>query len=94
MVEENEYKTSRDRVLQTLLAREKCTINELAEAVELNPISIRHHIVKLGSRRFGQIGRRTSWCRPAAQNLFTHRKRSRTISDPLYSVDAYGCLNN
>ena len=47
MVEENEYKTSRDRVLQTLLAREKCTINELAEAVELNPISIRHHIVKL-----------------------------------------------
>lgn len=33
--------------MQTLLVRERCTINELAEAVDINPISVRHHIVKL-----------------------------------------------
>jgi predicted ArsR family transcriptional regulator len=40
-------KTTRERVLQTLLTQERCTINELAEAVEINPISVRHHITKL-----------------------------------------------
>jgi predicted ArsR family transcriptional regulator len=34
-------------VLQTLLSRQRCTINELAEAVEINPISVRHHIARL-----------------------------------------------
>lgn len=43
----SEAKNSRERVLQTLLGRERCTIKELAQAVEINPISIRHHIVKL-----------------------------------------------
>lgn len=43
----SEPKNSRERVLQTLLVRERCTIKDLAQAVEINPISIRHHIVKL-----------------------------------------------
>lgn len=40
-------KTTRERVLRTLLTRQRCTINELAEAVDINPISVRHHITKL-----------------------------------------------
>lgn len=40
-------KSTRDRVLKTLLERQHCTINELAEVVEINPISVRHHITKL-----------------------------------------------
>jgi predicted ArsR family transcriptional regulator len=40
-------KSTRDKVLQTLLSRQRCTINELAEAVEINPISVRHHIARL-----------------------------------------------
>jgi predicted ArsR family transcriptional regulator len=40
-------KSTRERVLHILLTREKCTINELAEAVNINPISVRHHITKL-----------------------------------------------
>jgi DeoR family suf operon transcriptional repressor len=39
--------TTRERVMKTLLNRERCTINELAEAVDINPISVRHHISKL-----------------------------------------------
>ena len=40
-------KNTRERVLKTLLARRHCTINELAEVVEINPISVRHHINRL-----------------------------------------------
>jgi predicted ArsR family transcriptional regulator len=40
-------KSTRDKVLQTLLSRQRCTINELAEAVDINPISVRHHIARL-----------------------------------------------
>lgn len=40
-------KTTRQKVLKTLLVRQRCTINDLAEAVEINPISVRHHINKL-----------------------------------------------
>lgn len=40
-------KSTRERVLHTLLKKERCTINELAEAVDINPISVRHHIGKL-----------------------------------------------
>lgn len=47
MLADTEAKNSRERVLHTLLIRERCTINELAEAVEINPISVRHHIAKL-----------------------------------------------
>jgi len=51
-------KSTRERVLHTLLTRERCTINELAKEVEINPISVRHHITKL------QVGH--TLCTPAA----------------------------
>jgi DeoR family transcriptional regulator, suf operon transcriptional repressor len=38
---------TRDRVLKTLLSRPRCTINDLAASVGINPISVRHHIAKL-----------------------------------------------
>ena len=44
---EDNVKSTRDRVMQTLLTRDQCTINELAKAVDINPISVRHHITKL-----------------------------------------------
>lgn len=40
-------KSTRDRILQTLLRRSRMTINELAEAVGINPISVRHHLTNL-----------------------------------------------
>ena len=40
-------KSTRERVLLTLLRRHRCTINDLAEAVDINPISVRHHIARL-----------------------------------------------
>ncbi len=38
---------TRERVLKTLLGHPRCTINELAETIGINPISIRHHIDRL-----------------------------------------------
>jgi len=38
---------TRNRVLRTLLLNQRRTVNELAEAVEINPISVRHHVNKL-----------------------------------------------
>ena len=43
---------TRNEVLRTLLNRQRTTINELAEAVEINPISVRHHISKLEAEGF------------------------------------------
>jgi DeoR family suf operon transcriptional repressor len=40
-------KTTRDRILQTLLRQPRTTINELAVAVGINPISVRHHLTNL-----------------------------------------------
>ena len=40
-------KSTRDRVLQTLLKKHRCTINELAAEVGINAISVRHHISRL-----------------------------------------------
>lgn len=40
-------KSTRDRIMQTLLRRPQQTINELAEAVGINPISARHHLTNL-----------------------------------------------
>ena len=40
-------KSTRDRILNTILERQRCTINDLADAVGINPISVRHHIIKL-----------------------------------------------
>lgn len=38
---------TRNRVLRTLLLNQRRTVNELAEAVDINPISVRHHVSKL-----------------------------------------------
>ncbi len=40
-------KSTKDRILQTLLRKPRITINELAEAVGINPISVRHHLTNL-----------------------------------------------
>ena len=40
-------KSTRERVLYTLLKQHRCTINDLAVAVDINPIAVRHHIAKL-----------------------------------------------
>lgn len=40
-------KSTKDRILQTLLHQPRRTINELAEAVNINPISVRHHLTNL-----------------------------------------------
>jgi predicted ArsR family transcriptional regulator len=47
IVIEDHSKTTRDRVLQTLLSRQRCTINDIAVAVDINPISVRHHITRM-----------------------------------------------
>lgn len=39
--------TTRSRVLKSLLLNQKRTVNELAESVDINPISVRHHVNKL-----------------------------------------------
>jgi predicted ArsR family transcriptional regulator len=44
---EDTSKNTRERVLKTLLKQHRCTVNELAEAVTINPISVRHHISRL-----------------------------------------------
>jgi predicted ArsR family transcriptional regulator len=40
-------KSTRDKILQTLLHKPRSTINALAEAVGINPISVRHHLTNL-----------------------------------------------
>jgi DeoR family suf operon transcriptional repressor len=40
-------RSTRDRILQTLLHKPRTTINELAAAVGINPISVRHHLSNL-----------------------------------------------
>lgn len=40
-------KSTRDRILQTLLRKPRSTINDLAGAVDINPISVRHHLSSL-----------------------------------------------
>jgi predicted ArsR family transcriptional regulator len=61
-------KSTRDRILQTLLRKPRSTINELAEAVGINPISVRHHLTNLQMEDWwrrrrngmGLVGR--AWC--------------------------------
>jgi len=43
----NCMKNTREKVLETLLKYQSCTINTLADEVGINPISVRHHIAKL-----------------------------------------------
>ncbi len=38
---------TRDKVLEILLKKQRCTINEIAEEIGINHISVRHHISKL-----------------------------------------------
>lgn len=40
-------KSTRDRILQSLLRAPRSTINDLAKAVSINPISVRHHLTNL-----------------------------------------------
>ncbi len=40
-------KSTRDRIFQTLLHHPRSTINELADVVGINPISVRHHMTNL-----------------------------------------------
>ena len=40
-------KSTREKILQALLGQPKMTINALAEAVGINPISVRHHLNNL-----------------------------------------------
>lgn len=40
-------KSTRDRILQTLLRHPRSSTNELAKAVGINPISVRHHLTNL-----------------------------------------------
>jgi predicted ArsR family transcriptional regulator len=40
-------KSTRDRILQILLRQPRTTIKALAEAVGINPISVRHHLTNL-----------------------------------------------
>lgn len=40
-------KSTRERILQTLLTHPRSTITELADAVGINAISVRHHLISL-----------------------------------------------
>jgi DeoR family suf operon transcriptional repressor len=40
-------KSTRDRILYTLLTHPNATINDMAEAVSINAISVRHHLTSL-----------------------------------------------
>ncbi|PKN90943.1 MAG: hypothetical protein CVU44_21795 [Chloroflexi bacterium HGW-Chloroflexi-6] len=40
-------KSTRERILETLLRSPRSTINDLADAVGINPISVRHHLTNL-----------------------------------------------
>ncbi len=44
--------TTREKVLRTLLKNQRCTIHELAVAMDINPISVRHHLTKLEAEGF------------------------------------------
>ncbi len=41
---EKHMASTRDKVLKYLLDKQRCSINDIAEHVEINPISVRHHI--------------------------------------------------
>lgn len=47
-------KSTKDKILQALLRKPKITINEIAEGVGINPISVRHHLSNL--EKEGLIG--------------------------------------
>ena len=74
--DQGQAKSTRERVLQTLLLRERCTINELAEAVDINAISVRHHITRLlADRLVGSTEERHGVGRPRRQYFLTDEGR-------------------
>jgi predicted ArsR family transcriptional regulator len=76
--DQGQAKSTRERVLQTLLLRERCTINELAEAVDINAISVRHHITRLEADRLvGSAEERHGVGRPRRQYFLTEEGRER-----------------
>lgn len=42
---------TRDRILRTLRVRGKCTVNDLAEASGVSPVSVRHHLANLQAEK-------------------------------------------
>jgi predicted ArsR family transcriptional regulator len=40
-------RSTRDKILQTLLRHPRSSINDLADAVGINPVSVRHHLTNL-----------------------------------------------
>jgi DeoR family transcriptional regulator, suf operon transcriptional repressor len=44
-------KSTRDRILKTLLTHPQSTINALAKSVDINAISVRHHLANLQAER-------------------------------------------
>jgi DeoR family transcriptional regulator, suf operon transcriptional repressor len=47
MIYSLEMGSTRNLVLKHMLSQQRSTINDLAKAVKINPISVRHHITKL-----------------------------------------------
>lgn len=74
--------STRENIIQILVTRQKCSINDLAEEVKINPISVRHHITRLeadglvesAEERHG-VGRprRLYFLTPAGMELFPSR---------------------
>ena len=67
--------STRDRVLQALLTHPRITIDELADEVGINPISIRHHIASLQAEGLVIDRRRAAWCRSSSLCIFLNRSR-------------------
>jgi DeoR family suf operon transcriptional repressor len=42
---------TRDRIMRTLRLRGKCTVNDLAEASGVSPVSVRHHLANLQAEK-------------------------------------------
>ena len=72
----NPTKSTRERVMQTLLTNERCTINDLAKAIDINPNSVRHHISRLEADGLvTSIEERHGVGRPRRQYFLTERGR-------------------
>lgn len=70
--------STRDKILRTLLSKPRSTVNELAEAVGINPISVRHHLGNL--EKEGLVGaeeERHGVGRPRLVYLLTDEGRER-----------------
>ena len=50
-------KSTRERILRSLLHHPRSTINVLADEIGINPISVRHHLTNLQAEGLIKIGR-------------------------------------